>query len=122
MARPVWGGRDSLPSFLAAPLCKTDGVQRDIQFPEQMGQGPRILPGLRRGRIVLCADGLPKIEAQQGAGLQFVFQKSDFRDAAPYSEPSTVSLYPVYVSQLPKSTLQLDRFCDALRGQNAAGK
>ena len=40
MARLAWGSRDSLASFPVAPLFKTDGVQRDIQLPEQMGQGP----------------------------------------------------------------------------------
>ena len=33
------GNWDSLPRFITAPLCKADGVQRNLQSPEQMGQG-----------------------------------------------------------------------------------
>ena len=49
--------RNSLPSFLAAPLCETDGVRRDLQFQEQMEQGSWALPGFRHGRVLPHADG-----------------------------------------------------------------
>jgi hypothetical protein len=51
--------RDSLPSSFTAPLCKTDGVRRNLHFQEQMGQGLWTLPGFRHGRSHPYADGLP---------------------------------------------------------------
>ena len=58
IARSRLTNRDSQPSFLAAPLCETDGVRRNLQFQEQMEQGSWALPGFRHGRVLPYADGL----------------------------------------------------------------
>lgn len=55
-----------------------------------MGQGLQFLSCLRRGRSLFHAEGIPQIETPQGVDLQYVFQKSDFRDTAPYPGPSAI--------------------------------
>jgi hypothetical protein len=44
---------------LTASFFQADGVQRDIQCSEQVGQGLWILPSIRHGPIVLYSDRIP---------------------------------------------------------------
>ncbi len=87
-------------SIRSAPLCPPGRVQRDLQCAKQVGKGSRLLPCLRYGRSFLCAGQLPQIKAQQGAGIQFLFQAIHFRTAALDSKPSTGSFAMSHASSI----------------------
>ena len=91
-----------------------------------MGQGLSILQSFRHGRIILHPNRSSQSEARQGGDLQFVFQKSDIRAAVPCSGQGTINPGPTLCVSVARLLIgmayQLDRFCDVLKEQNAAGE
>ena len=65
-----------------------------------MGQGLQFLPFLRLGRSLFHTEGIRQIETPQGVDLQYVFQKSDFRDTTRYPGPSAIHILFIFLSHL----------------------
>ena len=77
---------------MIASLCESGRVQRDLQFEEQVGQGPRCVRGIRCGSVIGVLHQIRRCEAQARRAQPDVLPIVDSQDARP--DTGTGSLFP----------------------------
>lgn len=68
-----------------ATLCESARVQRDLQFEEQVGQGPCGVQCIRRGSIISVLHQIRRCEAQARRAQPDVLPIVDSQDARPHT-------------------------------------
>ena len=85
---PIWyvGGNNVFWvrfEFGIVALCESARVQRDLQFEEQVGQGPRCVWRIRRGSVFSLLHQIRRCETQAGRAQPDVLPIVDSQDARP---------------------------------------
>jgi hypothetical protein len=92
---PIWyvGGHWSFPEVIlgliefdlrfdfTVALCESLRVQRDLQFEEQVGQGPCCVRGIRHGSVFSVLHQIRRCEAPPGRAQPDVLPIVDSQDA-----------------------------------------
>ena len=73
----------TLDFWILVALCESARVQRDLQFEEQVGQGPRCVWRIRRGSVFSLLHQIRRCEAQAGRAQPDVLPIVDSQDARP---------------------------------------
>jgi hypothetical protein len=69
--------------FEIAAFCESPCVQRDLQFEEQVGQGPHRVRGIRRGSVFSVLHQIRRCEAPPGRAQPDVLPIVDSQHARP---------------------------------------